>query len=408
MEVIDGGITSPLGFMAAGVHCGIKKRRKDLAMIYSEKPAVVSIAYTQNRVKGAPLLVMMDRDPEELQAFVINSGNANTLTGERGIRDAEQMISLAASRLELDEGLVGVASTGIIGRFMPMEKVERGIVQACNGLGRGRKNDIEAANAILTTDTVIKEAACKVRLQDGTPVTVAGMAKGSGMISPAMKVMHATTLSFISTDAKLNPGFGDQWQEILDSSLNQVDVDGDQSTNDMSVIMANGVAGGSPANDDPLFWNAVRYVTQKLAKKIAMDGEGATKLISVTVKGARTLEDARLAARAVVSSNLVKAAIFGCDPNYGRILAAIGYSGADIDPYRVRLSMGANGKSIVIYEKGEPLIQTCGPGEAVLRELLKNKEISIVLDLGLGIHSSKAWGCDLSYEYVRINAEYTT
>jgi len=408
MRLIDGGITTPRGFKAAGVHCGVKKKNKDMAIIYSDSLASTAIAYTQNKVKGAPLKVMIKRNPSHLQTFVISSGNANTLTGERGIRDAERMISIAARELGVSEELVGVVSTGIIGVFLPMENIEAGIKKAGKSLGKGREKDMEAATAILTTDTTIKEAACRLTLEDGTVVTVGGMAKGSGMISPAMRVMHATTLSFITTDARLTPSFGGQWQEVMDYSFNQISVDGDQSTNDMSVLMANGAAGGGPANHDPAFWMAVKFVARQLAKKVAMDGEGATKLISVTVRGAKSVEDARAAAKAIVSSNLVKAAIFGADPNYGRVLAAVGYSGAEIDPEKVNLSMGANGTSIVIYEQGEPMIQTCGTGELPLRELLKKGEISIVVDLGMGGSSAEAWGCDLSYDYVRINAEYTT
>lgn len=408
MKVIDGGITSPQGFRAAGITCGIKKRKRDLALIHSEKEASCAIAYTQNKVKGAPLKVMMERDPKQLQAFLINSGNANTLTGERGVRDARQMVSKTAASLDLDEELVGVVSTGIIGRFLPVDKIVIGIPEIVKYLDRGRKSDVEAAQAILTTDTVIKEAACQVTLEDGTKVTIGGMAKGSGMISPAMRTLHATTLSFITTDASLSPGFNGRWQEVMDSSFNQIDVDGDQSTNDMSVIMANGSAGGMVADESEAFWEGVKYVAKMLAKQVALDGEGATKLISVVVRGARSTDDARKAAKAIVSSNLVKTAIFGSDPNYGRILCAVGYSGAEMIPERVNLAMGANGTVIPIYEQGEPLIQTCGTGEEPLKELLKKKEIHIIVDIGLGNSSAEAWGCDLSYEYVKINAEYTT
>lgn len=408
MKVIDGGISSSKGFKAAGVHCGVKKKRRDLALIFSEGPAACAIAYTQNKVKGAPLKVMMDLDPKQLQAFIINSGNANTLTGERGVVDAHSMVRMTADSLGIAEELVGVVSTGIIGRFLPMESIMDGIPQVVRDLDNGRKKDVDAAQAILTTDTVIKEACCEVALEDGTKVTIGGMAKGSGMISPAMKTLHATTLSFITTDALLSPEFDGKWQDVMDSSFNQIDVDGDQSTNDMSVLMANGKAGGMCADDSDAFWEGVRYVAKMLAKQIALDGEGATKLISVKVRGAKSTQDARKAARAIVSSNLVKTAIFGSDPNYGRILCAVGYSGAEMVPEKINLAMGANGTMIPIYEQGEPLIQTCGIGEGPLKELLKKKEIVITVDIGLGNSSAEAWGCDLSYEYVKINAEYTT
>jgi glutamate N-acetyltransferase/amino-acid N-acetyltransferase len=408
MKVIDGGIASARGYRASGIHCGIKKRNRDLALFVSKVPATCALAYTQNKVKGAPLKLMMDLNPQKLQAFIINSGNANTLTGERGIQDVRRMASITASELDIEESMVGVASTGIIGRFMQMDSISTGIPEAVAELGDGRRSAVDAARAILTTDTVIKEAACEVTLEDGTKVTVGGMAKGSGMISPAMRTLHATTLSFITTDGKLSPCFDGQWQEVMDSSFNQIDVDGDQSTNDMSVLMANGEAGGMLADDSEAFWEGVRYVAKMLAKQVALDGEGATKLISVKVRGARNTDDARKAARAIVSSNLVKTAIFGSDPNYGRILCAVGYSGADMVPEKINLAMGANGTVIPIYEQGEPLIQTCGTGEGPLREILKSNEITITVDIGLGNSSAEAWGCDLSYEYVKINAEYTT
>jgi len=408
MKVIDGGISSPRGFKAAGIHCGIKRRKRDLALLFSVNPATCAMVYTQNKVKGAPLKVMMDRDPKRLQAFIINSGNANTLTGERGINDAKEMVGGVASSLGIGDDLVGVVSTGIIGRFLPMENVMVGISHIVGKLDSGRRNDVEAAQAIMTTDTVIKEAACEITLEDGTRVIIGGMAKGSGMISPSMRSLHATTLSFITTDASLSPGFDGKWQDIMDSSFNQVDVDGDQSTNDMSVLLANGMAGGMSADDSDAFWDGVKHVAKMLAKQIAMDGEGATKLISVLVRGARSTNDARKAAKAIVSSNLVKTAIFGSDPNYGRILCAVGYSGAEMVPEKMNLFMGADGTMIPIYEQGEPLIQTCGTGEAPLKELLKKQEIHITVDIGLGDSFAEAWGCDLSYEYVKINAEYTT
>ncbi|MFP4545253.1 MAG: bifunctional ornithine acetyltransferase/N-acetylglutamate synthase [Methanomassiliicoccales archaeon] len=408
MDLIEGGITAPKGFLAAGVHCGMKRYRKDLALIYSESPASTSIAYTQNKVKGAPLKVMMDRDPRYLKAFVINSGNANTLTGKRGVEDALDMINQTSSALQVEEGMVGVVSTGLIGRFLPMDKIGWGIEEAARQLGRGRKYDSDAGEAIMTTDTAVKEAACRATLQDGTRITVGGMAKGSGMISPAMRTLHATTLSFMTTDASLSAGFDGRWQEVMDASFNMINVDGDQSTNDMSVLMANGMAGGEHADEDPVFWEAVRTVAKSLAKQVASDGEGATKLIEVTVKGALSENDARLAARAVVNSNLVKSAIFGADPNYGRILAAVGASGAEMDPGLVDLSMGGNGSTVSIFQRGEPLLQAGDKEDHTLQDLMKGKVITITVDLGMGEHSAEAWGCDLSYDYVRINAEYTT
>jgi len=408
MEIIDGGITAPLGFQAAGVHCGIKREKPDLALIYIEKPAAVSMVFTQNKVRAANIEVLAEWRPTRLSAFVVNSGNANALTGERGIEDAKRMASITAAELGLDQRMVGMASTGIIGHFLPMDKIERGIKSAAGALSRGREADKRAASAIMTTDTVTKEAACRVTLRDGTRVTIGGMAKGSGMISPAMKSLHATTLSFITTDANLEEGFDRQFGEVIDSSFNMVNVDGDQSTNDMSVLMANGMAGGEPANDDSTFWEAVRWVAQELAKQVARDGEGATKLIEVFVTGAADVEDARSVARAIVHSNLVKAAIFGADPNYGRVLAAIGSSGAKIDLNKMALSMGPNGSRVPLFSRGKPLIAIGEEGKEALRSIMGEKTVKIMVDLGLGEASATAWGCDLSYDYVKINAEYTT
>ncbi|MDH7508523.1 MAG: bifunctional ornithine acetyltransferase/N-acetylglutamate synthase [Methanomassiliicoccales archaeon] len=408
MKIIDGGVTAPLGWKAAGVHAGIKKEKLDLAILYSEKPAKTSIGYTQNKVKAAPVEVMMKKDPELLQAFVINSGNANALTGTKGIEDAITMIKIAATELCVEENLVGVASTGVIGRYLPMDKIAAGIPLAVKSLGRGREFDELASTAILTTDTVRKEAACQVTLSDGRTVTIGGMAKGSGMISPSMKVSHATTLSFITTDAPLSSRPDKKWQEILDHSFNMINVDGDQSTNDISVFMANGCVGGQPVDDDPVFWRAIEWTAKTLARKIAADGEGATKLIEVVVTGARTAEDARKAARAIISSNLVKAAIFGSDPNYGRIIAAVGNSNSHFDLEKMQLMICANGTNVKLFDHGNPIQFSGKTTETIARKVLSNKTITIKVDLGVGNCSAEAWGCDLSYDYVRINAQYTT
>ncbi len=408
MKVTDGGITSPKGFEASGVHCGLKSSNPDLALIHAVEPASVSMVFTQNKVKAANVRILMDRDPDQLSAFVINSGNANALTGERGVKDALQMGKIAAEALGIGEHQVAMASTGIIGKFLPMEKIESGIMKSSRELGSGRKHDTLAAQAILTTDNTIKEAACRVTLEDGTEVTVGGMAKGSGMISPSMRGLHATTLSFITTDAVLSSEVDDRWQSVIDSSFNMINVDGDQSTNDLSALMANGAAGGSPADQDPNFWGGVKEVSQILAKKVARDGEGATKLIEVRVQGASTKEDARKAARSVICSNLVKAAMFGADPNYGRIMAAIGSSGAEMIVEETSLSMGSGEEVLDILEDGEPLIAVGKEGKKALKEIMKRDTVFITIDLGIGNDSAVAWGCDLTYDYVRINAEYTT
>ncbi|HQQ24769.1 MAG TPA: bifunctional ornithine acetyltransferase/N-acetylglutamate synthase [Methanomassiliicoccales archaeon] len=408
MEVFEGGITSPKGFKAAGVHCGIKKEKLDLAVIYSEVPAKCAIAYTQNKVRAAPIEVMMKKDPKMLQALVINSGNANAITGVQGVYDSKQMVFLTAQTLGIRDTLVGVASTGVISRFLPMEKISAGIPKAVQALGKGPEADDTAARAIMTTDTVKKEAACKVTLKDGTVVTIAGITKGSGMISPAMKVLHATTLTFMVTDAHLTKNFNRRWQDMMDVSFNVISVDGDQSTNDISVFLANGMAGGKPADDDPAFWEGVRYIAQQLAKKIVIDGEGATKLIEVMVHGAKNPVQARSAARAIIASSLVKTAIFGADPNFGRILAALGNSDAEFNLEKVKLVLRSNGDSVTLFEDGAPTLIAGSEVEADARRVLSHKKIVIDLDLNNGYSSGEAWGCDLSYDYVKINAMYTT
>jgi glutamate N-acetyltransferase / amino-acid N-acetyltransferase len=408
MDVFEGGVTSPKGFKAAGVYCGIKKEKLDLAVIYSEAPARCAIAYTQNKVRAAPIEVMMAKNPKTLQALVINSGNANAITGSQGLNDAKQMVSLTAQSLGIKDTLVGVASTGVISRFLPMDKISAGIPKAVLALGKGPESDDMAARAIMTTDTVKKEAACKVTLQDGTIVTIAGITKGSGMISPAMKVLHATTLSFVVTDAKLVKSFNRHWQDMMDTSFNVISVDGDQSTNDISIFMANGMAGSTPADDDPAFWEGVRYITQQLAKKVVIDGEGATKLIEVFVHGAKNPVQARSAARAIIASSLVKTAIFGADPNFGRILAALGNSDAEFTLDKVKLVLRNNGDSVTLFENGSPTLTAGSEVETAARKVLSHKKIIIDLDLAEGCSMGEAWGCDLSYDYVKINAMYTT
>jgi glutamate N-acetyltransferase/amino-acid N-acetyltransferase len=408
METIEGGITSPKGFRAAGIHCGIKKEKLDLAVIYSERPARCAMAYTQNRVRAAPIEVMMKKDPSMLQAIVVNSGNANAITGPRGLFDANQMISGLAKELKIKEDLVGIASTGVISRYLPMEKVMSGIPLAVGQLGQGKDADLAAARAIMTTDTVEKQAACKVALKDGTVATIAGITKGSGMISPNVKVLHATTLSFITTDARLDKNVNRQWQEVMDQSFNVISVDGDQSTNDISILMANGLAGGAAADNDPAFWDGVRFIAQQLAKKIVIDGEGATKLIEVRVTGAKDPKEARSAAKGIISSNLVKTAVFGADPNFGRILSALGNSGADFKLDEVVLKLSDDETTVTLFENGSPTMIPGTRSEADARKVLAGKKVIIDLNLAVGFSSGEAWGCDLTYDYVKINATYTT
>jgi len=407
-NIIEGGITSAKGFRASGVHCGIKKQNLDLAVIVSDVPAKCAIAYTQNKMRAAPIEVMMKKDPKKLQALIVNSGNANALTGSKGLYDAREMCALTAEALNISEDLVGVASTGVISRFLPMHKICGGVAKIVTELGRGREADQLAARAIMTTDTRMKEAACEVTLKDGTIVTIGGITKGSGMIAPSMRVLHATTLSFITTDAVITKNANAKWQDMMDCSFNVISVDGDQSTNDVSMILANGMAGGPSVDNDPAFWEGVRYVAQSLAKQIVVDGEGATKLIEVHVRDAKSSREARSAARSIISSSLVKTAIFGADPNFGRILAALGNSDASFKLDEVKLVVSDDEISVTLFEKGSPTMVPASVDELNARKILSGKKVIIDLWLGVGHSIGEAWGCDLTYDYVKINADYTS
>ena len=407
VEIIEGGITTPQGFKAAGVHSGVKYRSLDMGLLYSQVPATAFCAFTSNNVKAAPVQLMMNDASEKLSAVIINSGNANALTGRRGYEDAQTMQKLVAAELNVEPSQVGVMSTGLIGRFMDMPKITFGISKAVKALNVGRDADNLICEAIMTTDTIKKECAVRVRLEDGTMVNVSMISKGSGMISPHMKALHGTTLSLITTDAVLTPAFNKHFQEILDDSMNMVSVDGDQSTNDTCIMMANGLAGGKPADEDPNFLDAMRILTTKIARTIAMDGEGATKLITVEVKGAETKEDAKKVIKTIINSPLVKSAIFGSDPNYGRVMMAVGNSGAKFSLNDVHLTIKGGDMMVDILDSGAPVFQDETSVEAV-RMTMDNKEVILQLDLGVGNASAIGWGCDLTYDYVRINAEYAT
>ncbi len=406
-EIIDGGVTTPQGFKAAGVHSGVKYRSLDLGLLYSEVPANSFVGYTSNEVKAAPVQVMMKDNSEKLSAVVVNSGNANALTGRRGIEDAISMQQTVAAELNLDPKSVGVMSTGLIGRFMDMHKVRYGISKAARELEVGREADGLIAEAIMTTDTIKKECAVRTRLSDGSLVYIGAISKGSGMIAPHMRVLHGTTLSLVTTDANLSPAFAARWQEILNDSMNMVSVDGDQSTNDTCILLANGKSNGACADEDPEFYNALELVMQKIARTIALDGEGATKLIEVRVDGAKTKEDARKVVHTIINSPLVKSAIFGSDPNYGRIMMALGNSGCEFSLEDVRLTIKGGDMEVPILDSGAPIFQEERSVE-VVRMAMDNKEVSIIVDLAIGNESAVGWGCDLTYDYVRINAEYAT
>jgi len=398
MEYIDGGITSPQGFKAAGVACGIRKRgRKDLALVYSQVPAQAAAVYTQNKFQAAPLQITKDHLKDGIaQAIVVNSGVANACMGQEGLKSAREMANITAECLQIKAEDVVVASTGVIGVPLPMELISAGIKDASKVLSFDGGSD--AAEAIMTTDLAKKEVACKLQI-GGKTVIIGAMAKGSGMIHPNM----ATMLGFITTDASIER---DCLQHVLkkatDATFNMISVDGDTSTNDMVVILANGLAQNPKITMESQylkdFEEAVTEICTILAKMIAQDGEGATKLMEVEVVGAKSLEDARKGARAICSSNLVKAAIFGADANWGRIVTALGYSGAEVDPALVDVYIG----ELLVAAKGTGL----SFDEEKAKQILQQKEIKLKVNLNLGTAEAKAWGCDLSYDYVRINADY--
>ena len=398
MKVIKGGITAPKGFKAAGVACGIKRSgKKDLAIIVSEVPANAAAVFTQNKVKAAPIIVSRENIRSgKARIIIANSGCANACTGDEGLEDARVIVRGIASLFNVDMDQVLVASTGTIGTRLPMSK----ILSCLRFLSKKPSvaGGEEAAEAILTTDTRKKEIAVQLKA-GGKTVTIGGIAKGSGMIAPNM----ATMFAFITTDASI-PAIQLKFllKDAVDRSFNMTVVDKDTSTNDCVFLLANGTAKNRflIGKDEKAFKEALDLVCTYLAKEIARDGEGATKLIEVKVSGARSLKDAKLAAKGIVGSDLVKSAIFGEDPNFGRIMAAAGYSGADLVPGDVNVFIGSTqvvkgGKSVAFNTK-----------EA--KKHLKGAEVSINVDLGRGTHGATAWGCDLTYDYVKINAEYHT
>lgn len=408
---IDGGVTSPEGFVASGVNCGIKNRRKDLALIGSSSECDVAALYTTNKVKAAPIIVTQSHlAGGKACGAVINSGLANALTGKRGLNDAHVMAELAGIALGCPFDKVVVSSTGMIGKYLPMNKVCKGIEAAGRALGSTRKHAHDAAMAIMTTDTMPKEAAVAVSLADGTRVTIGGMTKGSGMICPELKKMHATNLTFITTDAAISSQVLEEMLvNSVECSLNMLNIDADRSTNDMCAIFANGKAGNKKLKKaDPLFQEALTELLQELTRQLAVDGEGAKKSIEVKLIGAKNDAQAKIAARSVVMSNLVKSAIFGEDPNFGRIVSAIGASGADIEADKVSLSLESEYGSADLMSNGQLNALVDDKTYKRARELLKSPRIKIVIDLALGNGQATAWGCDLTYDYVRINADYTT
>mgnify|MGYP000947544240 FL=1 len=397
MKIIDGTIASPLGFSADGLHAGFKKKKLDFGWIVSEVPASVAGVYTTNKVIAAPLLVTKAsiQKSQKLQAIVVNSGVANSCTGQQGLDTAYEMQRLTAQKLKIEPDLVGLASTGVIGEQLPMDALKNGLSRI---LVSGKAEDF--AEAILTTDTCTKT--CVVTEEFGSAlVTMAGVAKGSGMIHPNM----ATMLAFITCDANISSAtLQAALSQHVETTFNQITVDGDTSTNDMVLVMANGCRQNEEILPDTeefeKFSNMLRYLMADLAKKIAKDGEGATKLIEVNVRHAKDEQSGRMIAKSVVGSSLVKTAIFGQDPNWGRILAAIGYAGADVSV-----------DDIDIWIEGIPVMQASSPVAFDLEETsdaMAGELLTLTIDLHDGDAEAQAWGCDLSYDYVKINALYRT
>jgi glutamate N-acetyltransferase/amino-acid N-acetyltransferase len=406
LSFIDGGaITSVPGFRAAGVACGIKKSGAlDLAMVVSDRPCVAAAVFTTNKIQSPSVTFdreLLRRKTDDVRALVINSGCANAITGEQGHRDAQTMSSLGAQAIGNPAAGVFVMSTGVIGQHLPMERVERGIQLAAAGLSSEPDAGHAAARAIMTTDTRPKEAAARAQIA-GVTITLGGMCKGAGMIHPDM----ATMLGMVVTDAAIAPVALDAAvRYAADRSFNAVTVDGDASTNDTFVVLANGLAGNEaievPEGDAFVaFRDALTAVAARLAQEIARDGEGATKFVTITVRGARSFDQARHGARTIATSMLVKTAIFGTDANWGRVLAAIGRSGIDLNPN----SMGLWFDELQLVADGTPLAYS----EEAAHATLTKAEVTITVDLGVGDAVATVWTCDLSHEYVTINADYRT
>lgn len=405
MKIIDGGVTAAKGFLAAGLAAGIKKgNKKDMAMIYSSTPCMAAGTFTTNLVKAAP--VKWDQEivyhQPSAQAVVINSGVANACTGSEGMECCQMTAQEAAKVLNIEPTQVLVASTGVIGQQLPMDQIREGVRNLAPLLSGAREASALAAQAIMTTDTVPKEVAVTVEL-GGRTVTIGGMCKGSGMIHPNM----CTMLSFVTTDAAISREMLQKaLSDVVKDTYNMVSVDGDTSTNDTVLLLTNGMAENPEITEDckdyETFKEALLYVNTCLAKKIAGDGEGATALFEVKVVGAENKEQAVTLAKSVITSNLTKAAIFGHDANWGRILCAMGYSGAQFDPDRVDLYFESAAGKLQIIENGVAVDYS----EEEATRILSEKEVTAVADLKAGDAKATAWGCDLTYDYVKINADY--
>ena len=403
MQLINGGVCAATGFTAAGVHCGIRKNKlkKDLALIYSQTPAAAAAVYTTNLVKGAPLTVTKAHLANGVaQAVICNSGNANTCNAN-GVQIAEQMSQLAANALNILPQDVIVASTGVIGQPLNIAPIEQGIPKLVNSLG---SHSTQAAEGIMTTDTKVKQVAVQFSV-GGVTCKLGGIAKGSGMIHPNL----ATMLVFITTDCSIS---SEMLQKALSTDVaetfNMVSIDGDTSTNDMVAVLANGMAKNKtitkPGEDYAAFMQALNTVTVHLCRLIAADGEGATKLLECKVCGAKTKQTAKAVAKSVVCSALTKAAMFGADANWGRVLCAIGYSGEPVDVSKIKVAFASQKGEITVCQNGAGVDFS----EEKAKQILLQNEVEILVDLNSGSAEATAWGCDLTYDYVKINGDYRT
>ena len=397
MEIINGGICAVDGVLASGS----RKGKYGVSIVVS-KENTASAVFTSNKIVAAPVVITKEAVKNgKISAIVANSGNANCFTGEKGLNDAKEMAKRVSKRLNIKSEDIAVASTGIIGRKMPMDIINVLIDESLDNLENSPDASFAAAEAIMTTDTFSKEFAVKTTLQDGNIVKIGGITKGSGMIAPNM----GTMLCFITTNVKASPEeLNSALKKAVDKSFNMIVVDGDESTNDTCLIMTNGNSGEIDEN----FQEALDYLCIELAKMMAKDGEGATKYMEVTVNGAASKEDAKAASKAIVGSSLVKTALFGADPNWGRVVAAVGYSGAKMDENSVDVVFESVNNSVEIVKKGSIKASEGSTELEIAEKIMKNDEIKIIIDLNLGEHSATAYGCDLTCDYVKINSEYST
>ncbi|MDR0124683.1 bifunctional ornithine acetyltransferase/N-acetylglutamate synthase [Bacillus zhangzhouensis] len=395
---IDGDVSSPKGFEAKGIHIGLRYSKKDLGLIISEVPAASAAVYTQSHFQAAPLQVTQKslKKTGQLKGVIVNSAIANACTGEQGLKDAYEMQAACADMLGIAPDYIAVSSTGVIGECLDMDKIKKGITQLKEA--KAEKGHFE--EAILTTDTVIKNTTYTLTI-DGKEILISGAAKGSGMIHPNM----ATMLGFVTTDANVEQeALQNALRDITDVTFNQITVDGETSTNDMVLVMANGMAENDALNEEhpewPLFKEGLKLACEDLAKEIAKDGEGATKLIEAKVVGAKNNLEAGIIAKKIVGSSLVKTAVYGTDANWGRIVGAIGHSAASVTPEEVEVYLGGQ----CLFKHNEPQLFS----EEEAKAYLEQDEITILIQMNEGNGEAAAWGCDLTYDYVKINASYRT